>query len=71
MRTAVRLHTIIAPGTIKNDEAAEDQGMPIREPAGKACRTLGRRPDRGEDEGLPMGEAPAGSANRIRGMDRG
>jgi ATP-dependent DNA ligase len=50
---------------LKKDEAAENQGMPIRKPAGEERRKMGRRPDRGEDEGLPVGESAAGSANRI------
>jgi len=41
----------------------------VRESAGSAGWTMGRRPDGCQDEKLPVAQARAGGAVRVRGMD--
>jgi hypothetical protein len=46
-------------------------GMPICEPAGEEGRSLGCEADGGENEGLPLAQAPACRLYRVCGVDRG
>jgi len=49
---------------------AGDSRVSVREPAG-GTRRVGRKPDRGEDEKLPVAEAGARRAVRVCGVDAG
>jgi ATP-dependent DNA ligase len=45
--------------------------MSVRQPSGAKRRPMGRGTDSGEDEGMPVAQADAGRAVRVRRMDTG
>ncbi len=71
---AARTRNGFTPATraqlMKKFKGLEDQYLPVREPAGGEERAVGRRPDGGENQGLPLVDANARGADRVPGVDR-
>ena len=66
-----RVYAGLAPAVVQNIPSAGNLRMPVCEPARGEERPLGTRIDESEDGRMPLAQARAGRAVRVRRMDTG